>query len=130
MCTGRVGLRESKMRLYFTESERERARALAALLTLLLFSSFGTLCGSLATCCCCACSLSVVRRPCAHGSPFLSVLDILEFTLYALDAASGRGIGYLCRVPRGAVGCAGCAAAAARAAPPGPAVWCTRKWDR
>jgi uncharacterized membrane protein YqjE len=40
MCTGRVGLRESKMRLYFTESERERARALAALLTLLLFSSF------------------------------------------------------------------------------------------
>ena len=34
MCTGRVGLRESKMRLYFTESERERARALAALLTL------------------------------------------------------------------------------------------------
>ena len=39
----------------------------------------------------------------SHGSPFLSVLDILEFTLYALDAASGRGIGYLCRVPRGAV---------------------------
>jgi len=34
MCTGRVGLRESKMRLYFSESERERARALAALLTL------------------------------------------------------------------------------------------------
>jgi hypothetical protein len=63
MCTGRVGLRESKMRLYFTESERERARALAALLTLLLFSSFGGLCSDFVwlLLLCCACSLSVDR---------------------------------------------------------------------
>jgi hypothetical protein len=95
MCTGRVGLRESKMRLYFTESERERARALAALLTLLLFSSFGTFHGSsLAVA---ACSLSVDRTLTAHLSFQFWTYWSLRFMRWMLLVVVASAISVACR---------------------------------